>query len=602
MSIDGSRGEVTSQVKEKADIVEIIGECVTLKRSGARFLGLCPFHGEKTPSFSVHASQQYYYCFGCGESGDVFSFLMKYHGLEFPQALKMVADRYHIVLPEKKQSPAQERAQRKRELLYKINEKATQLFERYLQDSAKAKLARKYLQNRGVSAEIISKYRLGYAPSVDAEGWNFLGSKFQGSEIKAGIETGLLVEKERGGSYDRFRDRIVFPIMDVGGRVCGFGGRIVGQGQPKYLNSPESLVYSKGDLLLGLFQQKDELRKQNSAVLVEGNFDLISLVGKGVSNVVAPLGTALTREQLRLVKRYVDEVVVLFDGDEAGINAAIRSVPFFLAEQLTGRVALLPSGHDPDTYVSEYGGGELQQLIDGADPLPEFALDIWVKRYGLSLDGKQKIVKELKELIIAADSPLQRSLFISHFSEKLGVEKEQLTDLLGSKDKKISVPPPKPTFAPQEFIEPLSIPQRQLVEFMVLQPQSFVKLEDAGLRGCLEGGIGEVVYLQIKNLLHKNPSSEPEELLTAFPAGTERGLVSEILFSAADKGSTTTEEQYQQELEDLLDYLRKAQLKRRVVILMQELQQAQNIGDAKLVGELMQEQVSISRRIHGEQE
>lgn len=600
MGIDGSKGEITNQVKEQADIVEIIGECVTLKRSGPRFLGLCPFHGEKTPSFSVHASQQYYYCFGCGESGDVFSFVMKYHGVEFPQALKMIADRYNIVLPEKRQSPEQEKIQKKRELLFKINEKAAQLFERYLQDSTKAESARMYLQNRGVPVEIISKYRLGYAPAVEAEGWNFLGSQFQGPEIKAAIETGLLVEKERGGSYDRFRDRIVFPIMDVGGRVCGFGGRIVGQGQPKYLNSPESPVYNKGDLLLGLYQQKDELRKQNSAILVEGNFDLISLAGKGLRNVVAPLGTALTREQLRLAKRYVDEVVLLFDGDEAGVNAAIRSVPLFLAEQLTGRVALLPQDHDPDTYVAEYGSVKLRQLIDTAGPLPEFALDTWVKQYGLNLDGKQKIVSELKDLIKAADSPAQRSLYISHFSEKLGIEKEQLAALLGSPSKEIHVPQPKPAPAPKDFIEPLSIPQRQLVEFMVLHPQAFTRLEEAGLRDCLEGGVGELVYLHIKNLLDKTPASEPEELLTAFPVGPERSLVSDILLSAAEKGGSIAAEQHQQELEDLLDYLNKAQLKRRVVTLMQELKQAQNEGNSRLVADLMQEQVSISRQIHGD--
>lgn len=602
MVIDGLRSDITAQVKEQADIVQVISECVTLKRTGSRFLGLCPFHGEKTPSFSVHGGQQFFHCFGCGESGDVFSFLMKYHSLEFPQALKMVADRYHISLPEKRRSPEEERLQKKRDLLFKINEKASLFFEKYLKDSPKAQVARRYLEERGVTGEILTQYRIGYAPAVEAEGWSFLGSKLQDSELKLAIEAGLLVEKERGGSYDRFRDRIVFPIMDVGGRVCGFGGRIVGEGQPKYLNSPESLVFNKGNLLLGLFQQKEKIRQQNSAILVEGNFDLISLAGHGCENVVAPLGTALTREQLRLLKRYVNDVVLLFDGDDAGVKAAIRSVPMFLAEQVTGRVALLPTGHDPDTYVREQGAQRLRQLVDNAEGLPEFVLTNWIETHGLSLDGKRKIVSELQPLINAAGSPLQRSIFISHFSEKLGLEKEQLNALSEKKSDGKVAPASMPMSPPKkEMLEPLSIPQKQLVEFMVLQPQSFKQLEEAGVRGSLAGGPGEIVYLQIKNQLERNPLSEPEELLTTFPPGAERQLVSDILLNASTRESINREEQTRREVADLLEYLSKIQLQRRINTLMVELQKAQDLGDSKLMAELMQEQMTINRKIHGQE-
>lgn len=600
MTSDGMRSDITSQVKEQADIVQIIGECVTLKRSGVRYLGLCPFHGEKTPSFSVHGAQQFYHCFGCGESGDVFSFLMKYHGLEFPQALKMVADRYHIALPEHRRSAEDEKLHKKRELLYQVNEKAALLFERYLKESAKARSARQYLDQRGVTAEVISQYRIGYAPAAELEGWNYLGASLQSSEMQPAVEAGLIVKKEQGGFYDRFRDRIVFPIMNVSGKVCGFGGRIVGEGQPKYLNSPESPVFNKGKLLLGLYQQKESIRRTNGAILVEGNFDLISLVVHGFSNVIAPLGTALTREQLRLVKRFTDQVVLLFDGDEAGVKAAIRSVPLFLAEQIAGRVALLPSGHDPDTYVSAEGTDKLRQLIEKAGGLPEFVLDQLIAEHGLNLDGKRKIVTELQPLIKAAGSSIQRSLFISHFAEKLGVSSDQLNDLVGHQIKtENEVPVGGNSYENQESLaEPLSISQKQLLEFMVLQPDSFEALDRAGLRSCLAGGIGEIIYLQIKNLLATSPQAEPEDLLTVFPPGAERKMVSEILLNASTKAGAGKEERSQQELPDLLDYLERTQLQRRAEALVAELRKAQDVGDNRLMTELMQEQVMVNSKIH----
>ena len=336
MISDESRDNITARIKEEADIVQVISECIELKRSGTRYLGLCPFHGEKTPSFSVHSSQQFFHCFGCGESGDVFSFMMKYHNLDFPEALKALAQKYHIELPERRRSKEEELRARKRELLFAVNEKAATLFVQYLRDAAGAEVARAYLRKRGVTEDILSRFRIGYAPAVEVEGWNFLGGNFADAQLKAAIEAGLLVEKENGGTYDRFRDRIVFPISDISGRVCGFGGRIVGEGQPKYLNSPESSVFNKSRLLLGLYQQKEAIRQKNEVVLVEGNFDLISLVAGGCTNVVAPLGTALTREQLRLLKKFAQRAIMLFDGDAAGTKAAARAVPFFLAEQIAG--------------------------------------------------------------------------------------------------------------------------------------------------------------------------------------------------------------------------------------------------------------------------
>ena len=599
----GSRDDIAAHVKERSDIVQIIGECIQLKRSGTRFLGLCPFHGEKTPSFTVHGGQQFFHCFGCGESGDVFSFMMKYYNLDFPGALKELAKKYHIELPDRPQSREEEERSRRREQLYAVNERAAILYTEYLQKAAGAEAARKYLQKRGVGADLQAGFRIGYAPSVEAEGWNFLGGRLSGTDQKNAILAGLLVEKENGGSYDRFRDRILFPIMDISGRVCGFGGRIIGEGQPKYLNSPESDVFSKSRLLLGLYQQKEAIRRQNEVVLVEGNFDLISLVGHGCAHVAAPLGTALTREQLRLVKRFADKVTLLFDGDAAGMKAAERAVPLFLAEQLSGRVAFLPEGHDPDTFVREKGLTELNRLLAQAVSLPEFALERMIQEHGLTLDGKSRIVEALRPLIAAAASPLQRSVFVSHFAEKLGMAPVQLDIHLGAS------PQPAPAVAeiPQqkvreeERLAPLSMAQKQLVEFMILQPRYFSRLEEAGIRQSLAGGLGEILFLQQKSLLARNPEAEPEELLTTLPEGSERNFVAELLVRPSIHNACGDEENQQGELADLLQYLQRIHLKKSADELMQRIQNAEREGNIVLLQELMIEQVAIHRQLHDQQ-
>ncbi len=593
--------EVTARIKEQADIVQIIGQCVDLKRSGVRYLGLCPFHGEKTPSFSVHGGQQFFHCFGCGESGDVFSFLMKYYHLDFPSAVKELAERYHVELPDFRYSPKERLRQQQKDLLFGVNEKTALLYSEYLQNNKEAEAAREYLQKRGVGEEISRRFRIGYAPAVEAEGWNFLAKKLNASEQKTALEAGLLVQKERGGTYDRFRDRIVFPILDLGGRVCGFGGRIVGQGKPKYLNSPESLVFNKSKLLLGLYQQKEAIRKNGYAILVEGNFDLISLVAHGCENVVAPLGTALTREQLRLIKRFADGAKLLFDGDEAGAKAAVRSVPLFLAEQLPGSVAILPPGHDPDTFMREKGLQALTRLLEESESLPEFVLARLVDRYGLTLDGKSRIVEELQPLVKAAASPLQRSLFVSHFAGELGMDTAQLDVLLARSGKDFSGPPPVVNGSrPVERVAPLSIAQRQFVAFMILHPRFFSRLEEGGIREFLAGGVGEILFLQYKDLLAKNCGAEPEDLLTLLPEGSERNVVAELLLDAAKQGYGGKGGDPEEELIEMLAFLQRYNLQKKSDALMARIKIAEQEDDYQQLQNLMAENLKITRELHGE--
>ncbi len=579
-----TRDSVTALVKEQADIVQIIGETVELKRAGARFLGRCPFHGEKTPSFSVHPGQQFYHCFGCGESGDVFSFMMKYHNLDFPTALQELARRYKIELPEKHYSPAEQEKEQLRKAMFDINDKAARLFREYLLHAQGAAQARNYLERRGIPLAIQEKFQLGYAPSVDSAGWNFLGSSLQGDQSTTAEAVGLLVRNDKGGTYDRFRDRILFPIFDPKGRISGFGGRIVGDGQPKYMNSPESPVFDKSRSLLGLFQQAGDIRSRQRVVLVEGNFDMISLVVHGCPNVVAPLGTALTRPQLKLLRHYTDNAILLFDGDAAGIKAAVRAVPLFLAEQMSAKVALLPSGHDPDTFIRDKGLEEMERLLNSAAPLAEFALAKLIEEHGLTLDGKNRIVQELRPLVQAAASPLQRSVVIAHFSEKLGLPAQQLSELLSEQHSPDAAPalalqgrtiidsrPPYPMALPtkkasfvgrkgQNRIE-LNMAQKRLVAHMVLYPSHFMRLEQVGLRQRLAFGVGEVLFLQLQALHAKGREFEPEELLAALPEGEERALVAEILLAASTtEGGSLQCSGTEEELAELVLWLKREEL------------------------------------------
>jgi len=595
-----SREDITAEIKERADIVEVIGEHVNLKRSGVRYLGICPFHHEKTPSFSVHAGQQFYHCFGCKESGDVFSFMMKYHNLDFKGALKALAQRCQIELPERKKSRKQQELEQRRDLLFAVNKKAADCFREYLLSSERSAKARGYLEKRGIGATLQQRYQLGFAPSPENAGWNFLGSQLDSRERDLAVELGLLARKQQRGTYDRFRNRIIFPIFDTRGRIAGFGGRILGDENPKYLNSPESIIYNKSRLLFGLFHQRDAIRVQRQAVMVEGNFDLLSLISHGFEPVVAPLGTALTREQVRLLKPLVDEVVLLFDGDEAGVKAVERSVKIFLAEQVSSRVVVLPPDHDPDTFVREHGITALQNCIEQADTLPEFVLDRFVARYGLTLDGKGRIVEELKPLISAASSPLQRSLWAAHFAKVLGVEPEMILDQAVRQDiAPVTTEIPASSSSKSAPARPISGPLRALITFMVLHPEHFEVLQSDGIAEELAGTIGEVIYLQLK-ILTEQRSTElyPEDLLTVLPAGEERSLLASLLLEAPKyERSKEIETADMDELEEIREWLKRSRLRRRSDQLIAAINEAQKINDFDRISELMQQKMVIDSEL-----
>lgn len=589
--------EIKNRIRESTDIIRLIGESVELKKAGANYLGLCPFHAEKTPSFSVNPGRQFFHCFGCGESGDVFSFMMKYHRLSFPEALKELARRAGIELPERTLGRAEQEQLKRRDRLYAINEAAAVLYQKTLFESPAAKPARAYLGERGIPEDASMKYRLGYAPGPDHGGWNFVTNLLQKNGMAvADIErAGLAVKKEQGGYYDRFRDRVLFPIYDMSGRVVAFGGRILGEGKPKYMNSPESLVFDKSRLLFGLYQHRETIRKQRKALVVEGNFDLLSLVVHGIDNVVAPLGTALTRQHVRSLRGYCEEVVLLFDGDAAGLKAAMRSVPFFLAEQVEALVALLPEGHDPDTLVREQGTSGIDTLIDQALALPEFVFETLVKQHGLTLNGKNRIIADLQPLLAAGDAS-QRALMIAHFSEKLGVPPGRMSRAA------VRVISPA-TVAVQgkrrSSFESLPRRYRQIVDFLILYPEFFDILLAAGLEAVVMRQPALIDFMDFLKELAGSGECSPETIFSSLSDGPERDYVARLFMGIGGREGREGAEQQEMMCEELVSWLRENSSQRDEADLLEQIRMAQQAGDHETLMELLRRKQECGRKRTG---
>jgi DNA primase len=596
MSVPAAREHIKETVKDAADIVEVVGEYVELKRAGARYAGLCPFHSEKTPSFSVNPQGQFFHCFGCGEHGDVLSFVMKYHHMDFPEALKTLAQKYGIEVAERQLTEAEQIQLRRREILYEANEAAAVAYQHCLRHPKLGKVARSYLEQRGVPAPMVDRYRLGFAPDPEQAGWSYLTDQLLAKGIPADAieKAGLAVGKERGGYYDRFRSRIMFPIADMTGRVVAFGGRILGEGKPKYMNSPESPIFDKSRLLFGLHQHREAIRKQRRSLVVEGNFDLLLLAVHGIDNVVAPLGTALTRDHIHTLRGYGDEAILLFDADAAGLKAAMRSIPFFLAEQVECRVALLPAGHDPDSFVRAEGPAAIGTLVEGARPLAEFAFDTLVRAHGLTLAGKNKIVGELKLLIKESVDPEQRALMTAHFSEKLGVSPGYFHS--GQRSPKIpSVPGDA---APSQGLARLPKQEKQLVDFLILYPEYFRELQQAGLEHIIQ----EPAAVRFISLLKQASGAipwQPEQLLETTSDEHERGYIVHLLTQVLPYEAEEKNEYARRMCDELVQWLLSVEHKRSVADIQEQINRAESLGNTGLLMDLLRRKQEMEQKRRG---
>jgi len=414
-----------NEVRNACNIVDVVSQHLSLKKTGRNHLGLCPFHSEKTPSFTVSEEKQIFHCFGCGQGGNVFTFLMLYHQIEFPEAVRMVAQKCGIPLKTKGMSAEEKRRWEGKERLFRINESALEFFREKLLDPHLGTAARAYLEKRQMPPEISKTCNLGYAPS----GWRNLVGHFsaKGFSLKEVEQAGLIIPK-KNGYYDRFRDRLIFPIVDVRGKVVGFGGRALDDSLPKYLNSPETPVYQKGRTLYGLCWAKEACRREETVFVVEGYFDLLALRRCQIENVVATLGTAITREHIRVLKGYAKKIVLVFDSDAAGTKAAERSLPLFAEENVEARVMTLPAGKDPDSYVCEFGGGQFRELVKQSLSMMGFLLETTIRRYGLSLEGKVKIVEKLKGPLRSMHNHVGRAVYVRELAARLDVDESAILE------------------------------------------------------------------------------------------------------------------------------------------------------------------------------
>lgn len=412
--------ETIEQVRDSVDLVGLIGESVALKRTGSDYRGACPFHGGTNRNFAVIPKKGRYYCFVCHESGDVFSWFMKRHGMSYPDAVREVARRTGIVIPER----AERAGPDPNEPLYGAAAAAHDWFTRQLLELPEAKNAREYLENRDIPLETAGMLGLGFAPP----GKLFLAAMAQlGIEPSVLLRAGLAAEREDGEVSARFRGRLLFPIHDLRGRIVGFGGRLLGPGEPKYLNSPETEIFHKGKQLYNLHQAKGPIRKEESVILVEGYFDVLRLVLAGVEHVVAPLGTALTPEQAALLRRFTPAATLLYDSDQAGLRATFRSGDELLRQSLRVRVATLPPGEDPDTLVRKGGVPALDAVMRDAVDLFERKIQL-LERHGWfeGVEHRRDAVDRLLPTIRAAADPITRELYLSLAAKRAGVSKEVL--------------------------------------------------------------------------------------------------------------------------------------------------------------------------------
>jgi len=412
--------EAKEEVRKAADIVEVIGQYVQLKKAGQNYVGLCPFHSERSPSFTVNQNKQIYHCFGCGRGGDVFTFWMDYHNLSFPQSLEDLAERYHIPLPQRRDLAAERKKEEIKEQLFRINKLACSYFHEVLLKSEKGKPGRDYLSRRRLSQETISSFQLGYAVNRWDGLTNYMSLK--GYSLERVAQAGLIVRKDDGAYYDRFRNRIMFPIFDLNGHVIGFGGRILDDTLPKYINTPETPIYHKGAWLYGLDSAYKDIREKGLAILVEGYMDVLALRQYGISYVVAALGTALTGDQVRRLKGYTRDLIVLFDPDDAGRMAALKSFPLFLNEGVTARVLVLPQGEDPDSYIHARGPDAFMGLLEGATPIFDFYLAQALAHMDKGVDGKIKVLNEVLPIFSELDEGATRFLYVKQFSERTGID------------------------------------------------------------------------------------------------------------------------------------------------------------------------------------
>ena len=461
--------EVIEEVRSSNNIVDIIGGYVRLQKKGSSYFGLCPFHNEKSPSFSVSPNKQMYYCFGCGAGGNVFTFIMKYENQTFPEAVKILADRAGIALPEAELTEEQKRERNKRQLLLEINKTAANYFY-YLLNGDQGQQAREYLENRRMSKETQIHFGLGYASKYSNDLYLYLKKKgYQDQILK---ETGLLTYDEKRGAHDKFWNRVMFPIMDVNNRVIGFGGRVMGDGTPKYLNSPETMLFDKSRNLYGLNYARTS--RKPYMIICEGYMDVIAMHQAGFTNAVASLGTAFTTQHSVLLKRYTQEVRLAYDSDGAGQKAALRAIPILKSAGINVRVIHMDPYKDPDEFIKNLGTEAFQERIDAAESSFMFEISVLEKNYKQSdPEGRASFMKAMARRLLEFPQELERNIYIDAIAGRYGIASEELKRMVNSFGASMSREQVEAAIYQQQEREEMPAKKRVEKEDSVLTAQKF---------------------------------------------------------------------------------------------------------------------------------
>ncbi|MBR9830574.1 DNA primase [Acidiluteibacter ferrifornacis] len=499
-----------AEIIETARVEEVIEDHVTLKRRGANLLGNCPFHNEKTPSFTVSPAKGIYKCFGCGKAGNVVNFLMDHEQLSYPEALRSLAKRYNIEIEEEELTVDQRQELNAKESLYIVSQFAADFFQEQLTQTQKGRaIGLSYFKERGFSEETIKKFQLGYSPDE----WTALTDAAieKGYQLDFLEKTGLTIVKEEK-KFDRFKGRVMFPIQNISGRVLGFGGRILTSDKKaaKYLNSPESDIYHKSKVLYGIFHAKKSIVAKDTCYLVEGYTDVISLHQSGVENVVASSGTSLTIEQIRLIKRYTPNITILFDGDAAGLKASFRGIDMILEAGLNVKVVLFPDGEDPDSYARSHTQAEILSFLDSeSKDFIKFKTDVLLKEAGKDPIKKAGLIKDIVESIALIPDPIIRSVYIQECSSMMGMEEEMLlTELNKSRKQKIS----KKLAAPNESTPQINVPEYLPQEGGKSTTKKINYQEQDIIRLMIQYGLNEI-ELEVDKDEKGNPIKEPFKLV-----------------------------------------------------------------------------------------
>ncbi|MBI4442777.1 MAG: DNA primase [Acidobacteria bacterium] len=579
--------DFAQRVKSSADIVRIIGESVRLKKSGANYAGLCPFHQEKTPSFSVHVTRQFYYCFGCGAKGDVFRFVMEMERVPFPEAVRRVAQRSGIPLPrETAASEAGDAEARLRVVLEKIHERALAFYRKQLQ-SAEAVPVRELIQQRGVQPEFVEEFGLGFAPSGGTGLAQFL--QREGFPQEALGASGLLLRREGAGFIDRFRNRWMFPITSENGRVVAFAGRALGSDEPKYVNSPETPLYSKSRVLYNLSRARDAIRSANRAVLVEGYMDAIAVHQAGVKNVVASCGTSLTAMQVRMLSRYATEAVVNYDPDSAGVAATDRSLALLLEEGMSVSILRLPQGMDPDLFMQRQGAESYRARLGQAQPFFRYLTARALELHGTTTpEAKLACLNFVLPFVAKVPNKLIRAEIVADISQKMDVSSGIVSEAFrrAGLERKSSLEAP-PGVTPIPKAEAMLI--RLLLDNEEARPEITSLLETKNLLPELE--LGKIVSALLA-LLGSGSVTDVTSLADRLEENEQR-LLAAVLFDKEARPVTIGE------ISTYIAALERKSLEKQRTALQGKIKQAQNAQDAQLTVQLLQKQKELDRQLAG---